>query len=120
MPIQLTATSDHEFYGPTIPRMVQLLHDGKFDEATELFWQIHPARQAKARLGPALHGGAFLNRQAWKFQGWLQGYNGGPLRLPTQRIHDAQMAALRRGLEESDLQPSTDPFREFFIGRNPR
>ena len=53
------------------------------------------------------------------FQGWLQGYNGGPLRMPTQRIHDHQMAALRKGLLDAGLAPSMDPFREFFIGRNP-
>lgn len=119
MPIQLSATSDHEYYGPKIPQVMSLLRNGKFDEATEIFWQLHPARKAKSALAPVLHGGAFLNRQAWKFQGWLQGYNGGPLRQPTQRIHDAQMNALRKGLIDSGLEPSMDPFREFFIGRNP-
>jgi 4-hydroxy-tetrahydrodipicolinate synthase len=64
------------------------------------------------------NGGAFLNRQAWKFVGWLQGYNGGPLSMPTQRIHDAQMNVLRKGLIDSGLNPSMDPFREFFTGRN--
>jgi 4-hydroxy-tetrahydrodipicolinate synthase len=66
-----------------------------------------------------MHGGFFLNRQAWKFQGWLQGYNGGPLRMPTQRIHDPQMNALRKGLLDAGLSPSMDPFRAFFTGRNP-
>ena len=47
------------------------------------------------------------------------GYNGGPLRMPTQRIHDHQMAALRKGLLDAGLTPSMDPFREFFTGRNP-
>lgn len=119
MPIQLSATSDHEYYGPMIPRVMELLRGGKFDDATALFWQMHAARKAKAALGPTLNGGAFINRQAWKFEGWLQGYNGGPLRLPTQRIHDAQMNALRKGLSDSGLNPSTDPLRDFFIGRNP-
>ena len=119
MPIQLSATSDHEYYGPMIPRVMGLLRDGKYDEATEIYWQLHPARKAKAALAPAMHGGFFLNRQAWKFQGWLQGYNGGPLRMPTQRIHDNQMAALRKGLLDAGLTPSMDSFREFFIGRNP-
>jgi hypothetical protein len=62
-----------------------------------LRYRRRPARRVKASLAGALHGGNFLNRQAWKFQGWLQGYNGGPLRMPTQRIHDHQMAALRKG-----------------------
>jgi 4-hydroxy-tetrahydrodipicolinate synthase len=119
MPIQLSATSDHEYYGPMIPRVMQSLRDGKYDEATDIYWQLHPARKIKSGLAAALHGGAFLNRQAWKFQGWLQGYNGGPLRQPTQRIHDAQMTALRKGLSDAGLNPSTDPFREFFVGRNP-
>lgn len=117
MPIQLSATSDHEYYGPMIPRIFDHLRNGEFDEATRLFWQLHPARKVKGGLAPVLHGGAFINRQAWKFQGWLQGYNGGPLRLPTQRIHDAQMFALRKGLIDAGLKPSMDPFREFFIGR---
>jgi hypothetical protein len=31
----------------------------------------------------------------------------------------AQMNALRKGLVDAGLEPSMDPFREFFIGRNP-
>lgn len=119
MPIQLAATSDYEFYGPLIPKIFSLLRNGEFGRATELFWQMHPARKAKAALGQQLHGGNFLNRQAWKFQGWLQGYNGGPLRMPTQRIHDNQMAAMRKAQEDSGLNPTKDPFSQFFIGRNP-
>jgi hypothetical protein len=71
MPIQLSATSDHEYYGPMIPRVMGLLRDGKYAEATEIYWQLHPARKAKGALAPSMHGGFFLNRQAWKFQGWL-------------------------------------------------
>lgn len=119
IPIQVSATSDHEYFGPMIPRVFDLLQDGDFDAATDIYWQIHPARKAKAATAPQLHGGAFINRQAWKFQAWLQGYNGGPLRQPTQRIHDAQMNALRKGLIDAGLDPSMDPYAEFFVGRNP-
>ena len=119
MKIQLSATSDHEYYGPMIPKVFNCLRCGDYDAATKIYWQLHPARKAKGALTPVLHGGAFLNRQAWKFQGWLQGYNGGPLRQPTQRIHDPQMFALRKGLIDAGLNPSMDPFREFFVGRNP-
>jgi 4-hydroxy-tetrahydrodipicolinate synthase len=119
MPLRLTATSDHEYYGPMIPRIFRHLQQGEFDEATELFWQLHPARKAKAAAAAQLHGGAFINRQAWKFQAWLQGYNGGPLRQPTQRIHDPQMNLLRKGLLDAGLSPSMEPNAEFFIGRNP-
>ncbi|WP_028471901.1 dihydrodipicolinate synthase family protein [Nocardioides alkalitolerans] len=119
MPLQLSATSDHEYYGPTIPRVMEMLRTGRYDEATATYWQMHPARKTKAGLAAQLHGGAFINRQAWKFQAWLQGYNGGPLRQPTQRIHDHQMHALRKGLLDAGLEPSTDPFRDFFVGRVP-
>lgn len=29
------------------------------------------------------------------------------------------MNALRKGLVDAGLDPTTDPFREFFVGRNP-
>jgi 4-hydroxy-tetrahydrodipicolinate synthase len=119
LPLRLTATSDHEYYGATIPTVFRHLEAGEYDAATELYWHIHPARKAKHAAAMQLHGGAFINRQAWKFQAWLQGYNGGPLRQPTQRIHDAQMNLLRKGLTDSGLQPTADPNRDFFVGRNP-
>ncbi|MBU3077637.1 dihydrodipicolinate synthase family protein [Sphingomonas quercus] len=119
MPIQLSATSDHEFWGPLMPQVFNLLREGDFEAATEIYWRMHPARKARTLLRPQLHGGNFINRQAWKFQGWLQGYNGGPLRMPTQRIHDPQMLALRKAAIDSGLNPSMDPLSEFFIGRHP-
>lgn len=119
MPIQLSATSDHEYWGPLMPQVFNLLREGKFDAAAEIYWRTHSARKVRQALAPQLHGGAFINRQAWKFQGWLQGYNGGPLRMPTHRIHDAQMHALRKAAIDAGLNPSMDPFREFFVGRNP-
>jgi 4-hydroxy-tetrahydrodipicolinate synthase len=119
MPIQLSATSDHEFWGPLIPRVLNLLRAKKFDEATEIYWRMHPARKVRMAIAQQLSGGHFINRQMWKFQGWLQGYNGGPLRMPTQRIHDPQMHALRNAATEAGLNPTKESFREFFIGRHP-
>ncbi|MEV6001478.1 hypothetical protein AB0M25_19930 [Streptomyces griseomycini] len=85
----------------------------------DIYWQLHPARRTKSNLAATLNGGAFNTRQAWEFQGCLQGDNDDPLRRPAQRIHDGQMTALRKGLIDAGLQPTTDPFREFFIGRHP-
>jgi 4-hydroxy-tetrahydrodipicolinate synthase len=119
LPLRLTATSDHEYYGAMMPRVFRHLQAGEYEQATEIYWQLHPARKAKQAVAAQLHGGAFINRQAWKFQAWLQGYNGGPLRQPTQRIHDAQMNVLRKGLVDSGLAPAAEPNREFFVGRNP-
>jgi 4-hydroxy-tetrahydrodipicolinate synthase len=119
MPIELSATSDHEYYGPMMPRIMRHLRACEFDQATDLYWQIHPARRAKAAANAQMQGGAFINRQAWKFEAWLQGYSGGPLRQPTQRIHDGQMNQLRKGLLDSGLSPTTEPNGAFFVGRYP-
>ena len=61
----------------------------------------------------------FLNRMVWGYQGWLQGYNGGPLRQPTMKIDDAQMSTLRRGLENAGLTPTDSSNDAFFVGRHP-
>ena len=55
----------------------------------------------------------------WKFQGWLQGMNGGPLRQPTSRLNDGQMAALRKGLVYAGFAPVKETNRDFYLGRNP-
>ncbi len=39
--------------------------------------------------------------------------------MSTQLIHDVQMNALRKCLVDAGLEPSMDPFCEFFTGRNP-
>jgi 4-hydroxy-tetrahydrodipicolinate synthase len=119
MPIELSATSDHEYFGPMIPRIMKHLQAGEFDEATTLFWQLQPGRKAKMGTAPALHGMGLINRHGWKFQAWLQGYSGGPLRHPTNRIHDAPMNALRQGLVASGLSPDMSPNSEYFVGRYP-
>jgi len=119
MPIQVSATSDHEYYGSMMPKIYKHLQDGEYDEATRLYWQLQPARRAKGGVQQVLGGGFFINRMQWKFEAWLQGYNGGPLRQPTMRIHDAQMNALRGGLAAAKILPATEPNKSFFIGRNP-
>jgi 4-hydroxy-tetrahydrodipicolinate synthase len=118
-PIQLSATSDHEFWGPLVPEVMKLLAQGKFDEATEIYWRMHPARKVKNQMTASMTGAFMLNRMQWKFQSWLQGYNGGPLRGPTPRMHDNHMNTLRNAQRASGLNPSEDPLHAFFIGRNP-
>jgi hypothetical protein len=79
--------------------------------------RIDPARKAFASVPQA--GNGLINRVMWKYEGWLQGYNGGPLRHPTARIYQRDMTALRRGQEAAGLNPTSDPDEQFFIGRNP-
>ena len=119
VPIQFTGTSNTHFFGATVPKVMQLLQEKKFDEATEIYWKTQPGRQANGVVNGSSAGGHFLNRQVWAYEGWLQGYNGGPLRQPTMKIHSGQMNLLRNGLVRSGLKPTDSPDKDFFVGRNP-
>lgn len=118
-PVQFSATSNTEYFGSMIPRIFNLLQKGDYDEATRLYWQINPARRANASTSAYMAQTSFLHRMMWKYEGWLNGYNGGPMRRPTMRLNDATMKTLRNGLIQSGIQPTNSHDREFFIGRNP-
>jgi 4-hydroxy-tetrahydrodipicolinate synthase len=60
-----------------------------------------------------------VHRMAWKYQAWLAGYNGGPLRMPTNRLIWKEMRAFRQALADSSLPVTSDPDEAFFVGRNP-
>ena len=45
-PVQFSATSNTEYFGPMIPHIFNLLQKGDSDEATRLYWLINPARKA--------------------------------------------------------------------------
>ncbi|MBE3556496.1 MAG: dihydrodipicolinate synthase family protein [Firmicutes bacterium] len=111
-------TSNYEYYGPMIPRIFTLIQEGRFEEAMKLYWQIHPARLVNQQQN-VIPGANFIHRMLWKYQGWLNGFNGGPLRAPTMRLNGNQMRALRQGLVAAGLQPTNDGDDLFFEGRNP-
>ncbi len=117
MPIPFSGTNYSSYMGSWLPRVHALLMAGKFDEATQEWYRIDKARKAVLEVG--FGGQGLLNRMLWKYHGWLQGYNGGPLRGPTARVHKKDMDKLRRGLELSGLNPTADPDEAFFTGRNP-
>jgi 4-hydroxy-tetrahydrodipicolinate synthase len=120
VPIQCMATSNSEYYGPWVPRMWHALQDDKVEEAFSIFWMLHPARVANEKtLAGTMGVFNFAHRMVWKYQAWLAGFNGGPLRMPTPRISPDQMRALRRGLEVSGLDVPSESDEAFFIGRNP-
>ncbi len=119
VPIQFSGTSNSEYFGPMIPRIFALVQKGELDAATKLYWQLHPARRANQAMSAYMAQANFLHRMMWKYQAWLQGYNGGPLRQPTMRLNDATMNTLRQALVKSGFPPVESTNREFFIGRNP-
>jgi 4-hydroxy-tetrahydrodipicolinate synthase len=118
VPLQVIATSNTEYYSSTAPTMLALAQSGKHDEALNLLWQIAPAWKANESVAPT-PGAHVVHRMAWKYQAWLAGYNGGPLRMPTNRLIWKEMRAYRQALAASGLPVTADSDEAFFAGRNP-
>lgn len=119
LPLEFIGTSNSECLGGRVPEMLALTRAGKHDEAMELFWRCEPVRRANERIG-AIGGSNTVHRMGWKYQGWLTGFNGGPLRQPTARLVLAQMRMLRGAAQEAGVLVSEEDDARFFEGRNPR
>lgn len=117
MPIPFCGTNYSAYYGPWLPKVHKLIQAGDYEAATSIFYQLDPARKAFGATPQA--GGGLINRTLWKYESWLQGYNGGPLRHPTGRVSSRDMQLLRRGQEAARINPTSDPDEAFFVGRNP-
>jgi len=116
--MQWMGTSNYEYYGSYVPRLLDMLHAGKREEAMDEYWRIHPARQARSATMSS--GGANLvHRYLWKFQAWLNGYNGGPIRQPAMKLSDSQMRTSADGVRKAAIAPAGESFAEFYVGRNP-
>jgi len=114
-------TSNYEYMGGEVVRYFNLLQRKEYDQGMEIYWRLHPARQANTQVSAGYMGGTSLvHRQVWKYQYWLNGFNGGPIRQPLPRINDGQMRALRQGLIRSGITPAPGEDAEFFVGRNPQ
>jgi 4-hydroxy-tetrahydrodipicolinate synthase len=116
---QWSGTSGYELYGDVSPRIFKLLRQGEHEEAMKLHWQIEPARQMRATLTAQAAGANFIHRYLWKYWAWLHGYNGGPLRQPTNRLNDNQMRTSRDAVSRSGFKVRDEAFADFFVGRNP-
>lgn len=116
--LRVIATSNTEYYGDTAPRMLELSRAGKADDALDLLWQIAPAWRANTNVAPLPHAHS-VNRAAWKYQAWLAGFNGGPMRTPATRLHASEMNAFRNALKASKLNVTDDPDELYYVGRNP-
>jgi len=117
LPLQLIATSNTECLGGAVPQMLKLCQEGRYDEAMKIYWQVDPARRANERIG--VGGSNSVHRMAWKYQAWLTGFNGGPIRMPTQRLNGPQLAGYRAAARDAGVLAVTEPDEMFFSGRNP-
>ncbi|MCJ0765552.1 dihydrodipicolinate synthase family protein [Variovorax terrae] len=120
MQLQFSGTSNTQWMSDYYPRAFELARHGRFEEAMALYWQVNPARSANGAAAQSYAGGTgVLNRTMWKYQDWLAGFNGGPLRAPSMRVPDRFMKSLRAGLQASGLPVTADPDAQFMVGRHP-
>ena len=116
---QWSGTSGYEIYAGNAPKIFKMLRDGKHDEAMELYWKLHPVRTMRTQLSTYLTGSHFINRSLWKYWGWLNGYNGGPMRQPVNKVSDSQMQQSRDAMKRAGFDIKDESFADFFVGRNP-
>jgi len=116
---QWMGTSNYEYWGGAVPEYFGLLLAGKFQAAMEIYWRINPARQARVAIQQTFAGANFIHRYLWKYQGWLHGYNGGPMRQPVMKLGDSQMRAVREPLAKSGFKLAEEDAIAFYHGRNP-
>jgi 4-hydroxy-tetrahydrodipicolinate synthase len=114
--IRWFGTSGYEALGDRPPRFLQAALDGNHDEAMEIFWSCQPAREAKGQFHATFAGANLIHRVGWKYLGWLQGFNGGLLRMPQMRLQPGQMKSLRAGLTAAGFEVPDDD-AGFYAGR---
>ncbi|UJW82320.1 dihydrodipicolinate synthase family protein [Hydrogenophaga sp. SL48] len=120
MKLQFSGTSNTQWMSDYYPRAFELARQGEWEAAMALYWKVNPARSANGAAAQSYAGGTgVLNRTMWKYQDWLAGFNGGPLRAPAMRIPDRFMKPLRQGLVASGLPVTDDPDSQFMVGRFP-
>lgn len=109
-------TSAYESFGDRVPRVMKALAEDRFDEAMEIFWSYNAGREAKGAFHASFAGANLIHRSGWKYLGWLNGFNGGLVRMPHMRLAPGQMKSLRAGLQASGYElPANDD--DFFAGR---
>jgi 4-hydroxy-tetrahydrodipicolinate synthase len=119
--MRFMGTSNYEAMGDATPRMLELLSRPEtWDEGMDLYWRMAPVRRANSAISSAtVTLTSLVPRMVWKYQGWLVGFNGGPLRGPLPRINQAQMTQLRAAAIAAGLPVTDEPDEAFFVGRNP-
>jgi dihydrodipicolinate synthase/N-acetylneuraminate lyase len=119
--MQWMGTSNFEWFGTSVPKYFDLLHKKQTKEAMEIYWRIHPARMTRLADMQSFAGANFIHRYSWKYQAWLNGFNGGPLRLPVMRLNGGATRRLRDAAIRCKIVPenTNGSLDDFFRGRNP-
>jgi 4-hydroxy-tetrahydrodipicolinate synthase len=124
----LTAQFGQQWFGPGAYELFQspekrylvsyvnLLLDGKIDEAMNIYWQLTPVRHVfEKQFMPTQMLGAY-NWPQQKFYQWLTGGNGGFTRQPVMKMYQHEMDEAKNILQAIGIQPR-DHYEEFYVGR---
>ena len=93
--------SGYESAGSRPIEVFNAAHAGDWDKAMEIFWSFQSHRDSKGAFHATFPGAGLIHRVGWKYMGWLQGMNGGLLRMPAMRLNPGQMKPLRAGVVAS-------------------
>lgn len=120
--MRFLGTSNYESMGNAVPRMLDLLSNpATWDAGMDLYWSLAPVRRANTAVNsPIVAATSLVPRGHWKYQGWLLGLNGGPIRQPQTRPSATQMQQFRSAATAAGLNVTETPDDEFWIGRNPK
>lgn len=116
---QWMGTSNYEFFGERVPKYFKMLREGQYEAAMEVYWSLQPVRSARVAIQGSFAGANFIHRYLWKYQAWLHGYAGGPMRQPIMKLTDAQMRTMRDGLLRGGFKPEEAAPAKFYEGRYP-
>jgi 4-hydroxy-tetrahydrodipicolinate synthase len=108
------------FQSPEKPYLVDcfnLLLDGRYDEAKEIYWRLTPARLVfEKQFMPTQMIGTYHWPQQ-KYYQWLTGGNGGYTRQPVMKMLQPELDECRGALRAIGIEPTSSPDAEFFLGR---
>lgn len=116
---QWMGTSNYEYYGDRVPKYFNMLQNGEYEKAMEIYWSLQPVRATRMAVQGSFAGANFIHRYLWKYQAWLHGYAGGPMRQPIMKLSDAQMKQVRDGLTRGGFETEDLTFHDFYRGRYP-
>jgi 4-hydroxy-tetrahydrodipicolinate synthase len=114
---QWLGTSGYESLRDRPVKVLEAARTGDFEQAMEIFWSCHPAREAKGAFHATFPGANLIHRVGWKYLSWLHGYNGGLLRMPQMRLNPNQMKGLRAGIAASGFDDLPADDSGFYAGR---
>ncbi len=120
--LQFTGAGAYElFQSPEKPYLVDyfnLLLEGRYDDAKELYWRLTPVRHVfEKQFMPTQMIGTYHWPQQ-KYYQWLTGGNGGYTRQPVMKMVQYEMDECRGALHAIGVEPTASSDAEFFPGRS--